>query len=449
MEQLFSCFIFNKKLLVLKFRILVLVNMYNEILSKYVNNELRIDSFSFDLKHIEQLLKILNNPHHLFKSVHIAGTNGKGTTSSLIASVLSSCGYETGLYTSPHLLKMNERIKINNDEISDDEIYKYALRIDKIITENPRLKPTYFDILTAIAFLHFADSNVDIAVIETGLGGKLDSTNVLLPLVSVITEISIDHTSVLGNTIELIAEEKAGIIKKNIPVVSSCTSKPAIDIISKIALNSGSTHYAISKDYKYSDVKDIDSGYTFNYLPPKPWAPINDLYISMRPEHHVQNASAAATALLILKDNGFTQITASSIVSAFSQVTLKGRFQVLQNDPFILFDAAHNYDALKNLLAAVEKYYSKRKLHIVLSIMADKINPQVKELLSQYKDSILYFQFIDERIYIPGHDEFSIITSDINRVKDFVFSDADDKRVNLFTGTFRLYKYVLDIIADK
>ncbi|MFA5517902.1 MAG: Mur ligase family protein [Spirochaetota bacterium] len=423
--------------------------MYNKILSKYINNELRTDFLSFDLQHVKQLLEKLNNPHLSFKSVHIAGTNGKGTTSSFIASTLYSSGYKTGLYTSPHLLKLNERIKINNKEIPDDAIYKYALKIDNIIIKNPELKPTYFDILTAIAFLYFADEKIDVAVVETGLGGKLDSTNILMPLVSVITEISIDHASVLGNTIELIAEEKAGIIKKNIPVISSCTSKQAVDIISKTALSCGSIHYALSKDFNYSNIKANNSGYTFNYLPPKPWAPINDLYISVRPKHHVQNASAAATALLLLKNNGFPKITVNSIVSAFAGVTLKGRFQILQNNPFILFDAAHNYDALNNLLAAVKKYYQNKKLHIILSIMADKITPKIKELLYQHKDSILYFKFIDERIYIPEQDEFSIITSDINRVKEFVFSEADENPVNLFTGTFRLYKYVLDMIGDK
>ncbi len=434
---------------IIKSKILVLVNMYNKILSKYINNELRTDFLSFDLIHVEELLKKLNNPHHSFKSVHIAGTNGKGTTSSFIASALYLSGYKTGLYTSPHLIKLNERIKINNREISDDRIYRYASKIDDIITGNPELKPTYFDILTAIAFLHFADENIDIAVIETGLGGRLDSTNILMPLVSVITEISIDHTSVLGNTIELIAEEKAGIIKNNIPVISSCSSKQAVDIISKTALNSGSIHYALSKDFKYSNVKDIDSGYTFDYFPPKPWEPIKNLHISIRPEHHVKNASAAATALLLLKDNGFPRISVNSIVTAFAQVTLKGRFQVLQNNPFILFDAAHNYDALNNLLTAVKKYYQNRKLHIILSIMADKITPQIKELLYQHKDLILYFKFTDERIYIPEHGEFNIITSDIKRVKEFVFSEADEDPVNLFTGTFRLYKHILDLIDDK
>jgi dihydrofolate synthase/folylpolyglutamate synthase len=357
-------------------------------------------------------------------------------------------GILTGLYTSPHLIKLNERIIINSNEINDQTIYNYALRIDKIITDNPEIKPTYFDILTSIAFLHFADSEIDIAVIETGLGGRLDSTNVLSPLVSVITEISIDHTSVLGGTIQLIAGEKAGIIKKNVPLVSSCTSKPAIDILSSAALKTGSRHFEYIRDYRYTDLKENNSGYTFNYLPPAPWTRINNMYIPLRPEHQLKNASAALTALLLIKDSGFTEISENSISNAFEKFSLKGRFQIVHENPFILFDAAHNYDALKNLFDAVEKFYSSRKLNIVLSIMADKINPQVKDLINNYRDSILYLKFNDSRIYIPEENEFRIITSDINRVKEFILSGADHDPVNLFTGTFRLYKYVLDIIAD-
>ena len=419
-----------------------------EIVVKYINNELRSNFLCYDLTPVKQLLNKLGNPHHSFKSVHIAGTNGKGTTASLIASVLIEAGYKTGLYTSPHLIKLNERITVNSNEISDEKIYYYASMIDQIITENPTIKPTFFDILTTISFLHFADSEIDIAVIETGLGGKLDSTNVILPIVSVITEISIDHASVLGSTIELIAGEKAGIIKKNIPLVSSCTSQPAIDIISGKALSSRSTHFAFLKDYRYTDLKDFNTGYTFNYFPPEPWTPINNLFIPVRPEHQVQNTVTAATALLLLKENGFNEITENTITCAFEKFTIKGRFQILHENPFILFDAAHNYDALKNLLAAVKKYHSSRKLNIVLSIMADKISPQVKELIYPYKDSILYFKFNDKRIYTPENGEFRIITSDINRVKEFILSSTDQNPVNLFTGTFRLYKYVLDLITD-
>jgi dihydrofolate synthase/folylpolyglutamate synthase len=422
--------------------------MYNKILSKYINNELISGYSCYDLTQIEHLLDMLGNPHHCFKSVHIAGTNGKGTTASLISSVLINAGYKTGLYTSPHLIKLNERININYCEISDKKIYDYALRIDKIITENHEIKPTYFDILTSIAFLHFADSEIDIAVIETGLGGKLDSTNVLMPLVSVITEISIDHTSVLGDTIELIAGEKAGIIKNNVPIVSSCISQPALDIISQKALTAGSSHFAFLKDYRYTDLRDFNSGYLFNYIPPEPREPVNNLYIPVRPEHQVRNAASALTALFLLKDRGFTRITADNMADALKKFNLKGRFQVLHENPFILFDAAHNYDALKNLFAGVKKYHGSRKLNIILSIMSDKINPRVKELIYPYKDSILYFRFNDSRLYIPENKEFCIITSDINCVKEFIFSNSGQNPVNLFTGTFRLYKYVLDIIRD-
>jgi len=420
--------------------------MYNEILSKYINNELRGDYSGYGLEGIEILLGRLRNPHHSFKSIHIAGTNGKGTASSLIASSLSTCGYKTGLYTSPHLLRMNERIKISGEEISDEEIYKYAVKIDRIITDDKDLHPTYFDILTAIAFLYFAESSVDIAVVETGLGGKLDSTNVLMPEVSVITEISIDHASVLGSTIELIAGEKAGIIKRGIPVVSLCTNKGAALIIESAAEKNNSPVYIIEKDFDADKITDYENGYKFNYsfsqIPEK----LEGLVIPLRPEHQVKNAAAALTALMLLRDRGYTGITSSSIFHAFSNTTLPGRFQVLKTNPIIIFDAAHNYSALLNLFAALDRYYGNRKIKIILSIMGDKINEDVKMLLSQRKDSILYFIFPDERLYIPFDGEFLQVTSEIDIIAQFIASSGENDLV-LLTGTFRLYKHALDIIS--
>ena len=420
--------------------------MYNKILSKYINNELRGDYSGYGLEGIEILISRLGNPHYSFKSIHVAGTNGKGTTSSLIASSLSACGYKTGLYTSPHLLRMNERISISGEEISDEEIYKYAVKIDKIITDDEKLRPTYFDILTAIAFLFFADSPVDIAVVETGLGGKLDSTNILIPEVSVITGISIDHASVLGSTIELIASEKAGIIKPGVPVVSLCTDKGSAGIIESAAEINNSPSYIIERDFDIENITDYENGYKFNYtfyqIPEK----LEGLVIPLRPEHQVKNAAAALTALMLLRHRGYTGITSSSLYNSFSTISLPGRFQVLNNNPLILFDAAHNYSALLNLFDCIDRYYGNRTLKVILSIMGDKINDDVKNILYQKKDSILYFIFKDERLYVPSDGEFRQVTSEIDTIHKFIASAGEDDLV-LFTGTFRLYKHALDIIT--
>lgn len=420
--------------------------MYNRILSKYVNNELRGDYSGYGLESIELLLAHLGNPHLSFKSVHIAGTNGKGTTSNLISSVLYSCGYKTGLYTSPHLLKINERIKVNGEEISDEDIYKYALKIDNIITSNKKLMPTYFDILTAIAFMHFSHSSTEIAVIETGLGGKLDSTNVINPLVSVITEISLDHTSVLGETIELIAAEKAGIIKDSVPVISLCTSEDSSRVIESAAYNKKAPLYKTGRDFRTDNIEDTNSGYKFNYFLDKQSEKLDNIILNLRPRHQLKNAAAALTALILLRDKGFPEITSSAVYDVFKNSSFPGRFQILKRSPLILFDAAHNYEALRNLFDAIEVYYGERRLKIVFSIMADKMNKDVQRILYEKRDSILYFSFEDNRLYVPLDGEFNQMTGEVDVLTQYV-SSSDENDLILFTGTFRLYKYALDVIS--
>lgn len=421
--------------------------MYNKILSKYINNELRGDYSGYGLEGIELLLGHLGNPHCGFRCVHIAGTNGKGTVSSLISSVLNRCGYKTGLYTSPHLLRINERIKIAGIEISDENIYKYAVKIDNIIESNKELKPTYFDIITAIAFLYFSDSSIDIAVVETGLGGRLDSTNVIIPEVSVITEISMDHASVLGNSIKLIAAEKAGIIKKSVPVVSLCTDEESAGVIKNSADEKGSPLYKINEDFLIDNIADYKNGYKFDFTFNKNSKCIENIIISLRPGHQVKNAAAALAALMLLHDNGFSKISSSPLLHVFQNETLPGRFQVLKNSPLVIFDAAHNYKALENLFHAIDMYYGKKILKVVLSIMADKINEDVKKIINQRRDSILYYSFNDERLYIPYDGEFNQVTSEIEVLNRYV-SSADDNDLILFTGTFRMYKYALEAVSS-
>jgi dihydrofolate synthase/folylpolyglutamate synthase len=184
------------------------------------------------LHNIERLLKLLQNPEEKFTSIHIAGTNGKGSTSSFIASILSSSGYKVGLYTSPHLVDFTERIRINGAPISRERVVEY---VEILRDEINLLRATFFEVTTAIAFKYFADEKVDFAVVEVGLGGRLDSTNVIKPAVSVITTVSFDHMDVLGEAIEQIAFEKAGIIKEGVPSVTGCEDEKALDVIKKVA----------------------------------------------------------------------------------------------------------------------------------------------------------------------------------------------------------------------
>jgi len=203
--------------------------MIREKLSRFINNENRTN-YSQDLDHVRAVLELAGNPHAAFQSIHIAGTNGKGSVAHMLNSIFMNSGYRTGLYTSPHLLEINERIKIQDENIPDQVFGGYVDDISASL-DSTGIMPTYFDVLTACAFRYFSENHVDIAVIETGLGGRLDSTNVVTPCCSVITGISLDHMDILGNTLEAIAREKAGIIKYKVPVVTANQYPMVLDII--------------------------------------------------------------------------------------------------------------------------------------------------------------------------------------------------------------------------
>jgi len=222
--------------------------MINTILNKYLNNEKKVNISNYGLNSIIHLLGHLKNPQKNFKSLHIAGTNGKGSTAFMIASILQKSGYKTGLYTSPHLLRINERIKINLTDINDELLLRYISEIDRF-SDSEGCVPTYFDVLTAAAFKYFSDEHVDIAVIETGLGGRLDSTNVVTPELSIITDISLDHTRILGDNLRDITIEKCGIIKPGVPVITSNTDPEILTVIDEFSRRLDSELYAYSRNF--------------------------------------------------------------------------------------------------------------------------------------------------------------------------------------------------------
>ncbi len=220
----------------------------------------RYNTTTFNLDRMRTLLKHLGNPHLKFKTAHVAGTKGKGSTCHMLASMLQAGGFKTGLYTSPHLLDMRERIRVNGDMITPHELVEYTRRIEPIMHRMTLDRPTFFEIFTALGFAYFADKKVDLAVIETGLGGRLDSTNVILPEVTGITSISKDHMSVLGHSVTKIAEEKAGIFKKDIPALT-CIQEPAIEaVLRRVANNTRTTLQVVGTDIEFS--------YRFEMRPP-------------------------------------------------------------------------------------------------------------------------------------------------------------------------------------
>jgi len=418
--------------------------MINDILSKYLNNEKSGKLINYSLGDITKLLSDLNNPHKNFKSLHIAGTNGKGSTAFMLSVILEKSGYKTGLYTSPHLVRINERIKINSHNINDALLYKYLTEIDCIISNDESISPTYFDILTAAAFLYFRDESVDIAIIETGLGGRLDSTNVIIPEISIITDISFDHIDILGNKIEDITKEKCGIIKPSIPVITSNTDPEIISIIEQYSAKNRSKLYSYNCDFFTQNIKRDNDHFMFDYSSDDAILP--KISLSLFPQHQIKNSAVVITALNYLRVNGFQSISNDVIYKELEKIQVPGRFQLLYTNPVIIYDPAHNFDALNNLINGLEKFYSDKKKVFVLSMMKDKADTKTLDLLK--KQDVVYFLLNDERAYIPDNDKFKLIISDENIVVDILQQTDDINGMIIFTGTFRIYNHAVNITNE-
>jgi len=312
------------------------------------------------------------NPHHQLRTIHIAGTNGKGSTSSMLASILRSAGYRVGLYTSPHLIKFNERITINEQLISDDEI---ILFLDKYHDEIDRIQSTFFETTTVMALNYFYQKKVDIAIIEVGLGGRLDSTNVISPQITAITPISLDHQHILGNDILKIAKEKSGIIKRNTPLVLSNQDQEVHSCIHNIAEKMNSSVIDIGN---ISDINLTSSGTEFK----SKWGKFNSPLIGY---HQSQNST---TAIAIAKTFD-SKINKQTIQDGLNQTKWKGRLQKISNKLPIYYDVAHNAKGINVTIESIVSIYNSLP-HIVISIKGDKdIELISNALIDQYKSLII------------------------------------------------------------
>jgi dihydrofolate synthase/folylpolyglutamate synthase len=385
----------------------------------------------------------MGDPHRNFRSIHIAGTNGKGTTAFIIAEILRKSGYKTGLYISPHLINITERIKLNLNDISEIVLYNYLKQIDEILQNRILTMPTYFDILTTAAFKFFSDESVDMAVIETGLGGRLDSTNVIIPEISVITEISFDHTHILGDTIEKIAEEKCGIIKDGTPVITSCLDISAIKVIEKYAAINHSDLYLYNRHYNSENIFFKNGFFTFDYIFNK--YRLREIQIPLFPEHQVINTSAALTAISLLRSSGFPEIKDDTIYSTLETIKIPGRFEILYQNPVIIYDPAHNFNALNNLIKGLNKLYHNKRIIFLISLMADKSDVKTLSLFDPFRDNVIYYKFNDSRAFIPEDNCFKQIVSDDDNAFNLMNAVCNDDVIFIFTGTFRIYGSALRI----
>ena len=326
----------------------------------------------WDLRRVEMLLDRLGNPHLKSKTIHIAGSKGKGSVAAMTASVLTKAGYNTGLYTSPHLHFYNERIRVNNRLISNDEIAELVARIrPEVETINSAAifgKLTTFEVTTALGFSYFAQKKVDFQVIEVGLGGRLDATNVVKPDVCVITPISYEHTDMLGNTLTAIASEKAGIIKEGSIAVSSPQTDEADTAIAEACQQRGVKLIRVGKEVTYKGTKFSDSeqslvvnGRLHNYK----------FTIPLLGQYQLDNAATAIAALEVLLEKG-NKIHSRNIVHGMKEVNWEGRLQVISRHPLMIVDGAHNKDSAQKLRQALEQYFKFEKAILIIGMSSDK-----------------------------------------------------------------------------
>lgn len=336
-------------------------------------------AYKKDIGNIKVLCEALGNPQMRFRSIHVAGTNGKGSSSHMLAAILSQSGYRTGLYTSPHLVEFRERIRIDGTMIPEQDVIDFIQQHRDLIE---RVKPSFFEVTVALAFLYFAEENVDIAVIETGLGGRLDSTNIIYPVLSLITNIGFDHKDLLGETLEAIAAEKAGIIKDHTPVVISEYQEIIAHVFREKArqehaplvfaerIKSSKTTY---KDTVHQEilVRDLHSGKRKSYS------------LDLLGSYQSKNLLGVIESVEILRKQGF-EISDSNLDMGLSNVQalteLRGRWQILSTSPVLVCDTGHNEDGWREILSNIALNPHK-ELHMVIGVMGDKDLDQMLPLL--------------------------------------------------------------------
>ncbi|TCD04472.1 bifunctional folylpolyglutamate synthase/dihydrofolate synthase [Pedobacter frigidisoli] len=345
-------------------------------------------AFKKDLTNTIIFCEALDNPQHKFKSIHVAGTNGKGSTSHMLAAVLQAQGYKTGLYTSPHLKDFRERIRINGKMISKAEVVSFVKNQQSLIE---KVEPSFFEVTVALAFDHFAKHQVDIAIIEVGLGGRLDSTNIIQPEISVITNISLDHTNMLGNTIEEIAGEKAGIIKKQTPVVIGETQEKSAQVfISKADEMKAPIIFAdnvlSAKDFKIKNSKLSLSVYENDQIKYK------NLISDLTGIYQHKNILTVLETIEVLNGNTNFKVSVQNVFNGLKQVKkltgLQGRWQILGKNPLIICDTGHNEAGIAEVIKNINQTKFE-KLHIVFGMVKDKDISKVLSIMP--KNATYYF----------------------------------------------------------
>jgi dihydrofolate synthase/folylpolyglutamate synthase len=337
----------------------------------------------FGLTQEERILKAIGNPHKEIQAIHIGGTNGKGSTAAMMSSILQREGYRVGLYTSPHLVRFTERIKVNGKEIEGEEVAALTGWMRNVVEAAGITPPfTFFDFTTAMAFYYFKEKLVDLAILEVGLGGRLDSTNVVDPLISIITNIAKDHEEYLGKSILKIAQEKAGIIKKGKPLITAATQPSVLGLFSKACREMGSPYSRVGKQFRY--LRAEDGSFDYEGLNRKLWG----IHLNLKGFHQIINATTALGAMEVLEESGY-RVSTEAMIDGLREVDWPGRLEMVSSSPKVILDGAHNPAGAFVLKEFLEKEFQYGRLILLIGIMKDKDIRSMLHLLAPLADHII------------------------------------------------------------
>ncbi len=350
----------------------------------------RYTNDNFDLERMKNLLKKIGNPQDHFRSVHIAGTKGKGSTCVMVASMLQACGYKVGIYTSPHLIDVRERIVINGVQIPVADFTRLIKLVEPIVAKS-KPTPTYFDVLTAVAFKYFEEQKVDIAVIETGLGGRLDSTNVLKPEVTAITSISKDHMQQLGYTLAKIAEEKAGIFKPGIPAVTVLQDPSVEPVLTRVAQKVGTTLDICGKNIEFSYRFESSRmlGRHNRVCMTTPTSKFEHLAVPLYGEHQAINCGLALAIIDKLKTRGIP-IDDAKAMEGLARTTIEGRMEIINQTPRVLVDGAHNAASIDAMMRAIGQHIPYDSMIVIFGCCGDKDVDGMLERITSGADKVIF-----------------------------------------------------------
>lgn len=402
------------------------------------------------LRRIKALCAYLGNPQDALQFVHVAGTNGKGSFCSMLTSILKNAGYKVGTYTSPYILNFNERIRVNGENIADNDLAELC-DIIKPFCDSTTDKPTEFEIITALGFEYFRRQKCDIVVLECGLGGRYDATNLIdTPVLSVITGVDFDHQNFLGDTIEQIASEKAGIIKKGTPCIWCGDNITAEKIITDTAKNIGST-LLDPNHQQLSIVKSDLSGTVFNYKNYK------NLFIPLLGTYQPLNAANAITAAECLKDLGY-DITEQNICDGLKNTVWHARFELLQNNPPVIFDGAHNSQGVCAAVKSIKEYFGNNKVNVLTGVMKDKDYLFIAKEIGKIADKVFCItpdnpRALEAHEYAEVFRQNGVTATPYENMRDGILSaitqSKNNKQPLVILGSLYMYSDVFKIINNK